>query len=1228
MTEKTLGQCVLPLIEELDGFVQLKNALHRHCVINVSGIDDSGTVAVMSALKRSTDRPFIVLCENELIGRFRAEDYNALGINAKLLPSLEVSFLKTDAASREISLQRLSALGDFATGKADVLVVPADAVLNRFMPRSRFTENIITLKDAQVVKPAQLLEKLTQAGYERLEIVESRGQCSLRGGILDVYPVGTMNAVRVEFFDDEIDSIRFFDVLTQRSLDRIDEVSIYPARELLLNKDEAADAAKSIRRLLSLDGEKEKLDRQRNIETEFDLLPYEKFFELTSDGEESDETDLPSMWELGSQSEEKPEASAAAKKQPGRLEKRFNAVIDALENGRSLDVENALFNILRPDSASIFDFMPEAVIVLEHSDRVAERCKGIRDDFLLSFKAAFERGEALGEQSELLLGYDELIPVIKKHEVITVDSFLRTQNDFPPQKLIKFECVGTPGYNSNIKELAAEITRLKAQGAYILLLAGGTARSQRLSRLLNEEELIVPAPESIPERVEKGAPVILPSNISGGFIFRELPLYVFSEVDLFGRGKHRKRTPTSTENKSSVFTQLRIGDYVVHENHGIGQYLGTVRMNVDGTYRDFLNIRYGGTDKLYVPTDQMDRIQKYIGSEGETPKLNHLSGGDWQKQKAKVRRAIKEIAGDLIKLYAARSASPGYAFNPDTPWQKEFEDNFPFEETPDQVTAIAEIKKDMEKPMVMDRLLCGDVGYGKTEVALRAVFKCVMDGKQAVLLAPTTILVQQHYATALNRFSGFPINIDTLSRFKSPAEQKEVIRKLKTGEIDFVIGTHRLLSKEIQYKDLGLLVVDEEQRFGVGHKETIKQYKKNVDVLTLSATPIPRTLHMSMVGIRDMSILKTPPDERFPIQTYVVEYSDGLVRDAILRELSRGGQVYVLYNRVQTIEVMFNRLKKLVPEARIAVAHGQMKEQNLEDVMLDFYDGKFDVLLCSTIIEAGLDVPRANTLIVCDSDRFGLSQLYQLRGRVGRSNRIAYAYLTVNPNKILTQDAEKRLNAIREFTEFGSGFRVAMRDLEIRGTGNILGAEQSGHMAAVGYDLYVKMINEAISELQGTDTVQPTQTKVELKIDAYLPTEYISADSMRIEMYKRIAEIRDEESKEDVINELIDRFGDPGKPVMNLISIARIKALCEKIGISTLGEKENGLVMKFSQEAQIDPLAFMKAVSVDKRLKFTPRGTGLLSFTEPKADTDKLLQDGIKALDQLLDRLKSETVTA
>jgi len=881
--------------------------------------------------------------------------------------------------------------------------------------------------------------------------------------------------------------------------------------------------------------------------------------------------------------------------------------------------------VLLDYGASIFDYFEDAVLVFDQPERLRERCENRFLEFKEMFVAALEHGDALPLQAELLLTYDSILARADGRRILIANPFLRTDKDFRPQSVCQIECRNATGYQANIKELALDIAKWKKDGWQIALLAGGTARSERLKQALVGQECEAAFLDAPPEKLEAGKAVILPFALNRGFLYPEIKFAIVSESDIYGVSRQKSRSKARQGEKIAAFTDLKVGDYVVHENHGVGQFMGVVRLASDGTYRDFLHIRYQGTDKLYVPTDQLDRVQKYIGSEGEAPKLNRLSGGEWQRQKAKVRQSIRDIAGDLLKLYAHREAVDGHAFDPDTPWQRELEDRFPYEETPDQLAAIADIKRDMERGKVMDRLLCGDVGYGKTEVALRAIFKAVMGGKQAAMLAPTTILVQQHYATMLNRFAGFPVNVEVLSRFKTAAEQKQILRQLKEGSIDVIVGTHRLLAKDVEFKDLGLLVVDEEQRFGVTHKEAIKKYKQSVDVLTLTATPIPRTLHMSMVGIRDMSLLQTPPEERYPVQTYVVEYSDGLVRDAILREMSRGGQVYVLYNRVQSIEVMYARLKRLVPEARIAVGHGQMKEHALEDVMLDFYEGKYDVLLCTTIIEAGLDVQRANTMIVCNADQFGLSQLYQLRGRVGRSNRLAYCYLTVSPNKVLTETADKRLNAIREFTEFGAGFRVAMRDLEIRGAGNLLGSEQSGFMASVGYDLYVKMIEDTVREMRGDISMGDIETRVDVKVDAYLPQEYVSNDLLRVEMYKKIASIRDQDSRDDMIEELIDRFGDPNKPVMNLIEIASLKALCGQIGIDYVQVKGEEMHMRFSIAADIDFMRVLMAIRKQPDcLRMQGGNPPTLVYFRKKASVEELLVGAVKSMQKVVDDFRSE----
>ncbi len=1213
--------CLFTPLDALESFNELTRALMEPGVCSAYGPDDAQRAHLLSAVTRRLDRPMLVVEPNELAASRMAEDMNLLlGGGARFLPGRDVSFLKTAASSRELSMRRIEALGDVMTGAARVLVLSADALLFRMAPPKTFSARVLTLSEGMRMEPADLAAALTGAGYERVHIVEARGQCALRGGILDVYPVGSPNALRIEFFDDEIDSIRSFDVMTQRSISRRETVRVYPAQEFLLDNDVRQRAVQALEALLNeVDSDTSRPDRQSAIEREFDLIPFEEFVNLAlADGE----APAPAKKSKGKKTAALPQRVTSRT----TLERNFSGVLEALRTGRMPDGADTLLPVLLGYDNTVIDYLDTPVIVFDQTDRLRERCENRFLEFTEQYTAAMERQQALPVQSKLLMDYDAILARVSNERVLLTSLFMRTEQDFRPTKLIQFDCLNASSYQGNIKELARDLNRWKAEGWRVALLAGGTARGERLEGALNTQESPAPFSPDIPDTLEPGQPMIFPMTLNRGFLYPSIKFAVISESDIYGMGRQRSRRRASSGEKIAAFTDLKVGDYVVHENHGIGQYMGIVRLSSDGTYRDFLHIRYQGTDKLYVPTDQLDRVQKYIGSEGEAPKLNKLSGGEWQRQKSKVKQSIEAVAADLVKLYAAREHTPGHAFDPDTPWQREFEDGFPYEETPDQLAAIEDIKRDMEKPKIMDRLLCGDVGYGKTEVALRAIFKAVMGGKQAAMLAPTTILVQQHYATMVNRFAGFPVNVETLSRFKTAAEQRAIIKKLEAGEIDVIVGTHRLLAKDIKFKDLGLLVVDEEQRFGVTHKEAIKQLKRTVDVLTLTATPIPRTLHMSMVSIRDMSLLQSPPEERYPVQTYVVEYSDGLVRDAILRELSRGGQVYVLHNRVQTIEVMYTRLKKLVPEARIGVGHGQMKEHALEDVMLDFYDGKFDVLLCTTIIEAGLDVPRANTMIVCDADHFGLSQLYQLRGRVGRSNRLAYCYLTVNPRKVLTESAEKRLAAIKEFTEFGSGFRVAMRDLEIRGAGNLLGNEQSGFIASVGYDLYVKMVEDSVRELRGDVSQGDIETRVDVRVDAYLPQEYIPNDLLRVEMYKKIASIRDQDSRDDLIEELIDRFGDPNKPVMNLIDVAQLKAYCSRLGIDFVTLKGDELHMRFAMAAQIDLLRVLTAIREHPEC-LTVRGGNppTIVYFAPKKDPETLLRGCVRVMGEVVKAFEANT---
>ena len=716
--------------------------------------------------------------------------------------------------------------------------------------------------------------------------------------------------------------------------------------------------------------------------------------------------------------------------------------------------------------------------------------------------------------------------------------------------------------------LIEDINLRKKNGYKTLILAGTRTRGERLVNTLRDRD-IESVYKDVVDSIELGQVVVTFGNLVKGFEYPDLKICVISDKEVFGEAKKslpKKGSKRKGVGKITSFAELKPGDYVVHANHGVGVFKGIKQIEIAGNTRDYLDIVYDKGDKLYVPVDQLDLVQKYIGSEGKNPKINKLGGNEWQKAKAKVRKSINEIAEDLVKLYAARAALKGYKYSKDTEWQRQFEDEFPYEETPDQLTSLEEIKHDMESDKPMDRLLCGDVGYGKTEVAIRAAFKAVMDGKQVAFLVPTTILAEQHYKNLVKRFSDFPVKIDMVSRFRTTKQQKATLQALKEGNVDILIGTHRLVSKDIVFKDLGLLIVDEEQRFGVAQKEKIKSIKKNVDVLTLSATPIPRTLHMSLTGVRDISVIETPPEERFPIQTYVLEQNDQLIRDAILREVAREGQVYFVYNRVESIQGMANYISELVPECKVGVIHGQMTEKELEAEMIKFMQKEYDVLVCTTIIETGIDIQNVNTIIVNNADKMGLSQLYQLRGRVGRSNKIAYAYFMYTKDKVLTEVAEKRLKALKDFTELGSGFKIAMRDLEIRGAGNMMGSSQHGHMAAIGYDLYCRMLEDTVKLIKGDIYKEPIETTVDIKVDAYIPSSYIEDEIQKIEVYKKIAAIENLNDYKEIKEELEDRYSSIPEAVYNLMDIAYIKSLAKELLIEEIKEFKSEVRFKFPKE--------------------------------------------------------------
>ncbi|MBE5795578.1 MAG: transcription-repair coupling factor [Clostridiales bacterium] len=1194
-----------------------------------------------AALSQRTGRPVVLVCSTELIAQRCAQDIQRLtGMGCVCLPPRDLQFSRA-ASSRESTWQRLSALDQLAHGQARVLCISLDSLIHRCVPKKVFLEAEIRIVEGECHPPKQLMDRLLAAGYERVAMVEGQGQCAMRGSILDVFPSNTQEALRIEFFDDEVDSIRRFECISQRSIARVKNARIAPATECLVTDPEKA--AQRLRKAIEagLGHGLEELPNQyvenpdrytAPVVTEAgEELPSLDEFLMSIDlpglsedepGWAAEETEMQMGAMVGEKagktigeyssrgSNERNEVAEVADPDGGKvMAEAINSLsyrrhlddVERVAAGQTIRTAPMWLNVLCRETATAMDYLDKPIVLLDRPEHYLSRMRVLDAEFSDAYESARQRGDAFDAQKDLLLPYDDLLPVWQGLPSVLLTDLNTGTGKMKPEKLVSFGSTTPLPYQSRLEPLCNDIKKWKEQNCAIVLLCGGEARALRLQKALSERGMPSSYAETLDGNVITREVILLPVSYTKGFLNMGARLCLISDTDLYGSAYHKARKKSNAGERISSFTDLKPGDYIVHDLHGVGIYQGVTQMNDEGVKRDYLIIHYAGSDKLYVPADQFDRVQKYIGAEAALPKLNKLGGSEWQRQKSRVKGQLKKLAFDLVALYAKRAQENGYAFSHENPWQREFEDAFPYELTDDQQRSVAQIEEDMESARNMDRLLCGDVGYGKTEVALRAAFKCVVEGKQVAILAPTTILVQQHYNTIRKRFSGFPAKVEMLSRFRTPAESKEIIKKLEAGEIDIIVGTHRLLSKEVKYHDLGLLIVDEEQRFGVAHKESIKQMKNRVDVLTLSATPIPRTLHMSMVGIRDMSILETPPEERLPVKTYVLEYDDMIIRDAIRRELARDGQVYFLYNRVRSIDQMYARLHALVPEARIGIAHGQMRENALEDIMLDFYAGAYDILLCTTIVESGLDVPEANTLIVFDADRFGLSQLYQIRGRVGRSNKQAYAYFTTRANKQMSETAQKRLDAIREFTEFGAGYRIAMRDLEIRGAGDVLGPQQSGHLSTVGYDMYCKLIEEAVGEARGITQTPELDTRIDLKIDAYLPQDYVSQEKLRVEIYKRIAMVVDEETRMTIEDELIDRFGDIPQPVENLIRIAQLRGVTRQLGVSHLTLRQDGLHLKLSQQAMPDPGVLFTAVSVtDPRLKFGVGRTPELVFQVPR----------------------------
>lgn len=1114
----------------------------------VYGVSGAVSAALIAAWYRSHSQPVLAIARDLADAKRICDDLNAFLPDEEVLlyPAMELLPWDIEASSRELLTARLKVLGALAQGRQPLVVAPVAALSRGITPLKTFQRHLLILARGQEYEPTELAARLMKMGYERVAQVEVAGQFSWRGGIMDIFPTAASEPVRIEFFDSELDSLRLFDPVSQRSLKEIEAVEVLPACEYFAGAADWQQAAKVI--------EKEYQNLRKKL------------------------------------------IAQQQREAVGRLDQKIKEVLGRLKEGLLPAGLDAFAAYVLTDKVSLLNYFPaRALIVIEDPNRVREKALAWDEERGEIYASWLERGTALPGQQNLYFSWEELWSNLNGYNLLGLALLPREQTGWRPELLLNLNTRTAPSYQGNLDELTRNLKNYKRQGYAIALLTPHTQRSQQLLDLLKEADIEAVYLVKLQQEFQAGNIIITRGELSAGFEFPQSKILLLTERELFGHSKKVRRgkdiKPVAGQ-KLSAFTDLKTGDFVVHVHHGIGVYEGVEKLTVGGIARDYLVVSYAGADRLYIPTEQIGLLQKYIGSDGQKPKISKLGGQEWQKAKARAKSAVKEMAEELIKLYAAREALKGYAFTPDTVWQQEFEQAFPYEETPDQLQAIAEIKADMERPRPMDRLLCGDVGYGKTEVALRAAFKAVMDNKQVAILVPTTILAQQHYNTCLERFQGFPVVIDMLSRFRSAREQKATLKKLAGGQVDIIIGTHRLLQDDVKFRDLGLVIVDEEQRFGVAHKEKLKQLKQTVDVLTLSATPIPRTLHMALAGVRDMSLLETPPDERYPVQTFVVEFNPHMIRDAILRELARGGQVYFVHNRIEDMDRLHAYLTQLVPEARIIIGHGQMREDELERVMLDFLNQEYDVLLCTTIIETGLDIPNVNTIIIDNADTMGLAQLYQLRGRVGRSNRIAYAYLTYRKDKVLTEIAEKRLQTLREFTELGSGFKIAMRDLEIRGAGNLLGPEQHGHIMAIGFDLYTQMLDEAVRELRGEVKEEQPETTVEIDVDAYLPDDYIEDGAVKMDIYRKIMLCRTEEQLLDLSDELVDRFGDPPVPVVNLLTIARIKIMGQEAGITYIGKQQEQLVVKLTETAPLEPVKIL-------RLPEKVRGLQIVGGKEP-----------------------------
>ena len=1098
-----------PLLSALNDIPEYRSLLaaidNGACPAAFSGLSAVHRAHFAAGIRQELNRPVVVVCADEGEAERMARDLAALsGEEVRTLSAREFTFHNAAVVSRQYEHRRLSTLRALAAGECPLLVCTVESILQRTIPKTLLTQAAQVVRMGERHDLGELAGTLAAAGYTRCEQVEGVGQFALRGGILDFFSPAHPKPVRVEFFGDEIDAMGLFDPDTQRRIENLGAAEILPAAEVLpqFTPGGYGGLLDGLDRLIS------QAKRRKGSETLVQTLEEDR---------------------------------------------------ERLAAGTAFPAMDRYIALIYPVMATAADYFPEdAVVVLSESPRVAERGKSYLWQLGEDAKALMERGELAGELADFARTFEELTEVLADWPVCYLDAFTSSRYPQRPRTLLNLLTKQLPSYGASLETAVSDLAHYVSDGFRTVVLVSSEQRALNLQALLREQKMTTAVDFQLHELPGYGKAVIAVGGLTAGMEYPVGRFAVLTEGQSL-LGKKRRSKPVTNRQKLGSYADLSPGDLVVHEHHGVGRFLEMTKMTVDGVQKDYVKIAYAGADVLYVPATQLDLVSKYIGSgedAQETRKLSRLGGTDWEKAKTRAKKAVKDLAKGLIQLYAERQRQPGFAFSPDSPWMKEFEDEFEYAETDDQLRCIAEIKQDMEQARPMDRLLCGDVGYGKTEVAFRAIMKCVLDGKQAAILVPTTVLARQHYLTAKQRFAKYPVEIDVVSRFRTQTQMKDTLRRLEQGGIDLLIGTHRLFQKDVKFKDLGLLVIDEEQRFGVQHKEKLKELSKQVDVLTLSATPIPRTLNMALSGIRDMSTLEEPPMDRQPVQTYVLEHDWGVLSDAMRRELERGGQVYYLHNRVETITRTAARIKEMLGEdVAVAVAHGKMSQEELNDVMTRMSDGEVDVLVCTTIIETGIDIANANTLIIEDADHMGLAQLHQIRGRVGRSTRRAYAYLTYRRGKVLTEVASKRLGAIREFAEFGSGFKIAMRDLEIRGAGNVLGPEQSGFLLSVGYDMYLKLLEEAVLEERGEKPERPTECAADLSVAASIPDRYVPSPEQRMDLYRRIAAIRSEADADDVMDELIDRYGDPPRTVNNLISVALLRADAARNGISQIDQK-------------------------------------------------------------------------